>query len=73
MADKKPRMKTIWITLKSGAIVKMHAREFEVNHRGGNIDGYKFDGQPIRTGYFWRRRVMYINPGDISAVEVRGG
>lgn len=71
--EKKPRRKKIWVHLRSGEIITMRAREFSVDTRGGSISGYSFDGQPLRTWYFWRRRVLYINPGEIAAVEIRGG
>ena len=73
MSDKKSMMKTFWFHLRSGGVIKMKARDLDAKVTGGKLTSYTFSGAPVRTWYFWRRRVMFFDPSEIIAIEVRGG
>ncbi len=73
MADKKPMMKTVWLHLRSGRVIKIRVRELDIKMTGGRLTSYTWSGMPVKSGPFWRRRLMFVEPSEIVAVEVRGG
>lgn len=70
---KKAMMKSVWLHLKSGRVIKIRVRELDIKTEGGHLTSYTWSGMPVRTGYFWRRRLMFVDPAEVIAVEVRGG
>lgn len=73
MTEKKPMMKRVWMHLKSGRVIKIRVRELDIKTTGGKLTSYAWSGMPVRTGYFWRRRLIFVEPGEVVAIEVRGG
>lgn len=73
MTEKKPMMKTVWLHLKSGRVIKIRVRELDIKMTGGKLTSYAWSGMPVRTGYFWRRRLVFVDPSEVVAIEVRGG
>ena len=73
ITNKKPMRKRVWFTMRSGKVIKMIARDLDLKSTDGKITSYTWDGMPVRSWWFWRRRLLYLDPAEIAAVEVRGG
>ena len=73
MTESKPMMKRVRLHLRSGSVIKIRVRELDIKLTGGKLTSYTWSGMPVKAGPFWRRRLLFVEPQEIVAIEVRGG